>query len=223
MQKERRDPRPRARTIEPIAGAQARGLVGVQLEDRPRDDAPPSSDPATTHFTPAARRSPSARRSSASSPAAWRHADARRRVGRRRPGSAGASLSMVSMPGPGRTTRRSWAGQDRVRAAGEKAAVECVATRTKRSGGYRRTRGDAGARQLRVEAPAVGAPHWRRLGVPNRAEARVGLAEKSSTGSNVGPGSANARRRPARGTIEERLTLSCPSPNSPASTRRRFA
>ena len=51
----------------------------------------------------------------------------------------------------------------------------------------------------------------------NRAEARVGLAEKSSTGSNVGPGSYNPRGGdPRRGTIEERLTqLVSKSPNSP--------
>ena len=230
-----RDPTPGPRRVRSEAhreeGVEARGLVGVQLEDRPLEDDGELANivrptGCTTRCTRVAWTNHRERRHGALvgqlARRQRRHADARHDGGGLAGGRAPPArrYQWSRRPAPHGVQRAgARAGQDRDVPPERRRPSVAFATRTKRSGGYQANKGDAGARQLRVEARSQSAR--RTLGgdsaFRNRAEARVGLAEKSSTGSNVGPGSYNPRGGdPRRGTIEERLTqLVSKSPNSP--------
>ena len=195
--KERRDPTP-AGCVRSEAdreeGVEARGLVGVQLEDRPLEDdgAANMSDPATP-CTRAARRSPSARRVGQRRPAASAaRRRATRRGGRRRPGlPARRYHELDARPrrvqraerGPARSCTCRW----------RETASSAFATRTKRSGGYQANKeGTPGPRSCESKRPCRRAAPRRRLAF------RTGR-RRASAGRGRRPAPTSAPdRQPAR-------------------------
>ena len=230
MQKERRDPTPGPGAYDPKPIAKkASKLAGSSAfnskTDRSKTMALANmSDPGlySPLYTGRKTKPVGTARSSASSPGGFGGTQTRDTTGwvAGGPGSAGASLSMVSTPGPGAyNVPERGPGKIAYVPPERRRPSSAFATRTKRSGGYQANKeGTPGPGSYESKRPQSAR---RTLGgdsaFRNRAEARVGLAEKSSTGSNVGPGSYNPRGGdPRRGTIEERLTqLVSKSPNSP--------